>query len=239
MSETDRMIDREHDRLALPADASLRLSRRALLKRTAALATAWTVCPWPIGVPPAYGQSMDRPSMIQTLEAFADTLIPGEKRYANDLAIAGAVSGPGAVQGGAIEMMTYPPVGLANSLPDVALVLNLRTVLYAVTHDVKLSLQVPPFVELDFASRTALLLEILDGNGPLHDAYYALASVVFLGYNTAAYLDTAEAIRDGHPGLKALGFPPPDADGVWRFPEFSYRRVLATPHPDSRNGQPA
>jgi hypothetical protein len=239
MSETDRMIQREDERLAQSTDDSLRLTRRALLKRTAALAAAWTVCPWPIGITSAYGQSMDRPSMIQTLEAFADTLIPGEKRYAGDLAIAGAVSGAGAVQGGAIEMMTYPPVGLAKTLPDVALVLNLRTVLYALTHNIKLSLQMPPFVELDFASRTGLLLEILDGNGPLHDAYYGLASVAFLGYYTAGYLDTADALRDGHPGLKAIGFPPPDPDGVWRFPEFSYRRVLAVPHPDSRNGQPA
>ena len=38
-------------------------------------------------------------------------------------------------------------------------------------------------------------------------------------------------MREGHPGLAAIGFPAPDADDLWRFPEFSYRRVLANKHP--------
>ena len=97
----------------------------------------------------------------------------------------------------------------------------------------------PPFVALDFASRTALLVEILDGDGPDQAAFSALAAVVFLAYHTAGHLPTAVAIRDGHPGLAAIGFPPPDPDGLWRFPEFSYRRVLARPHPHSQRGNPA
>jgi hypothetical protein len=239
MGETDRMIEREDERLAESTGDSLRLTRRALLKRTAALAAAWTVCPWPIGVTPAYGQTMDRPSMTQTLEAFADTLIPGEKRSPADLAIAGVVSGAGAVQGGAIEMMNYPPLGFKGALPGLALALNLHALLYAVTHSIPLTLTMPPFVEFDFASRTALLVQILDGNGQDQGAFYALASVSFIAYHTAGYLPTADAIRDGHPGLAAIRFPPPDADGIWRFPEFSYRRVLAVAHPDSQHGNPA
>ena len=58
--------------------------------------------------------------MTQTLEAFADTLIPGEKRFPADRAIAGVVSGAGAVQAGAIEMMNFPPVGFQPALPGLA-----------------------------------------------------------------------------------------------------------------------
>jgi enediyne biosynthesis protein E8 len=240
MSETHRMIEREDERLARSTGISVpvRLTRRALLTRTAALAAAWTVCPWPIGVPSAFGQGMDRPSMTQTLEAFADTLIPGEKRFPADRAIAGVVSGAGAVQAGAIEMLDFVGFTL-EQLAFLAFLLNVHAFAYAAGHGIGLTLKVPPFVELDFASRTALLVEILDGNGLDQGVFYGLASVCFVAYHTAGNLPTAEAIRKGHPGLAAIGFPPPDPDGIWRFPEFSYRRVLAVPHPDSRRGNPA
>src|SRR4051812_35453189 len=179
-SDTHRMIERDDERLAQTIEGPVRLSRRALLKRTAAFAAAWTVCPWQITVPSAYGQTMDRPSMTQTLEAFADTLIPGEKRFPADRSIAGVVSGAGAVQAGAIEMMNFPPVGFGPALPGLAFLLNLHAFAYAASHRILLSLTVPPFVELDFASRTALLVQILDGNGQDQPAFYGLASVSFV-----------------------------------------------------------
>jgi hypothetical protein len=43
----------------------------------------------------------------------------------------------------------------------------------------------PPLVELDFASRTALLVKILDSEGPEQAAFMGLASVVFVAYHTA------------------------------------------------------
>ena len=238
MSETRRMIEREDERLAPSTGISFRLTRRALLVRAAALAAAWTIRPWPIGVPPAFGQAMDDPAMTQTLEAYADTLIPGEKRFPADRAIAGVVSGAGAVQAGAIEMLNFPPVGLQPALPGLALGINVLALLYAVTHRIVPDLT-GPFVALDFASRTDLLVNILDRDGPGRAAFQGLASVCFLAYHTAGYLPTAVAIRDGHPGLAAIGFPPPNTDGVWRFPEFSYRRVLAVAHPHSQCGNPA
>ena len=95
--------------------------------------------------------------MTQTLEAYADTLIPGQKRFPTDVAIAGVVSGAGAVQGGAIEMLKFAPVGLEPALPGLALLINLYAVAYAISQKIVLHLAVPPFVELDFPSRTALL----------------------------------------------------------------------------------
>jgi enediyne biosynthesis protein E8 len=251
-SETHRIIEHEDERLAGSIGVSVRLTRRALLKYVGALAAAWTIGPWRIGVPSAFGQGMnqppttqtleaytDTPEMTQTLEAYADTLIPGEKRFPGDRAIAGVVSGAGGVQGGAIEMMNFPPVGFQPLLPLLAFSLNVYAFLYALLSGISLDPTVPPFVSLDFASRTALLVAILGGSGQDQPAFYALAAVSFVAYNTAAYLPTAVAISEGHPGLLAIGFPPPNPDGLWRFPEFSYQRVLAKPHPRSKNGNPA
>ena len=233
------MIEREDERLARSTGISVRLTRRSFLVRTAALAAAWTISPWRIGVPSASGKGLGHRAITQTLEAFADTLIPGQKRFPGDRAIAGVVSGAGAVQAGAIEMMNFPPLGFQPALLGLALILNVYALLYALSHKIVLDPTVAPFVALDFGSRTALLLTILDTDGPDRSAFYALASVCFVAYHTAGYLPTVEAIREGHPGLAAIGFPPPDPDGLWRFPEFSYRRVLAVAHPHSHRGNPA
>lgn len=238
MSETDRMIAREDDRLAQSTGNSLRVTRRALLGRVAALSAAWAISPWGIDAPAASAKALDDEGTTQTLEAFADTLIPGQKRFPKDVAIAGVVKGPGAVQGGALRMMNFPPLGVQAALPGLAFTLNVYAFAYAVNHKITLHLVVPPFVELDFASRTTLLLRIFDGTGQDRAAFSALAVLTFAAFNTAGYLPTAEAIKNGHPGLKAIGFPAPNANGVWRFPKFSYRRVLARPYPNSRRGNP-
>lgn len=237
MSEIDRMIEREDKRLARSTEISVRLNRRSFLVRAATLAAAWTICPWRIGVPSAFGEGIDHGVKL-TLEAFADTLIPGQKRFPGDRAIAGVVSGPGAVQAGAIEMMNFPPVGLQGALPDFADALNFYAWLYAFFHKIPLDQTVPYFVQLDFASRTGLLIEILNVNALDRGRFYGLASIAFVAYHTAGYLPTVVAIRDGHPGLAAIGFPAPDRDGVWRFPKFSYRRVLAVAYPGSHRGNP-
>ncbi len=216
------------------------VTRRALLKRAAALAALWSVRPWRFPIPQALAQTLpDDPVTVATLEAFADTLIPGAKRSPADRAIAGVASGAGAVQAGALDLMSFPPVGLQPALPALAAALNARATAYAAVHLILLDPTVPPLVALDFVDRTALLVEILDATTPDQLAFYALAAIPFLAYHTAGHLPTAEAIRDGHPGLAAIGFPPPQADGLWRFPEFSYRLALAPRHPRSKRGSPA
>jgi enediyne biosynthesis protein E8 len=118
--------------------------------------------------------------------------------------------------------------------------LDVHALVYAHNHGIPLDKTVPPFVSLDFVSRTALLVKILgaDVTDAPDPVFYGLASVVFFAYHTAGYLSTVVAIRNGAPGLAAIGFPPPDADGVWRFPKFSYRRALAIAHPHSHRGNP-
>ncbi len=236
-SEIDRIIEREDERLAGSTAIAVRITRRSLLKRVALLAAAWTIGPWQIGVPSALGQELNTLDVTATIEAFADTLIPGQKRFPGDRAIAGVVSGAGAVQAGAIEMLNF--VGFEEVLPLLAVGLDALAVLYAAGHSIALDPTVPPFVALDFNSRTALLVEVLDESALTRSTFYGIAALCFVAYNTAGYLPTAVAISEGHPGLAAIGFPAPNSDGIWRFPEFSYERILARPHPHSKSGNPA
>lgn len=175
-----------------------------------------------------------------TLEAWSDTMIPGEKRSADDRAIAGAAAGPGAVQAGALALMHFQPVGLEPALPALVAGLNAEATRYAAAAGAPLDPTLPPFVSLPFEHRTALALELLDADRPDRLAWFALGAVAFLAFHTAGHLHTAQAVRSGHPGLAWLDFPRPDADGLWRYPEFSYRRRLARLHPHTtRSGSPA
>lgn len=166
-----------------------------------------------------------------TMEAWGDTIVPGEKRDATDRAIAGACTGPGAVQAGVWELMNDPDVGLATVLPGLVVLLNTAAAEHALRRHVRLDPTVPPFVALPFAHRTAVALELLNPRRPDQLLWYALAAMGMLAFHTAAQLDTAAAVRAGHPGLEWIGFPTPDADGLWRFPDFSYRLPLADVHP--------
>lgn len=176
---------------------------------------------------PAGAEDIDR----LTMEAWSDTIVPGEKRSPADRAIAGACAGPGAVQAGAWDLMNDPDVGLAPALPALVTLLNTQATAYAARHHRRLDLTVPPFVALPFADRTALALQLLNPAHADQLLWYALAAMPILAFHTAAQLDTATAMRNGHPGLAWIGFPEPDADGLWRFPDFSYRRPLAALHP--------
>jgi len=209
------------------------ISRRRLLQLATAAAVAWQTSPWvdqlaALAGPPG-GTSTD--AMTTTLEAFADTLIPGRRRFDGDMAIAGVVEGPGAVQAGAVDLMWFPPAAVGPVLPGFVSTLNSRATTYAAQHHLVIDPTLPPFVALGFADRTRLCLELLDPTAPDYLLWWALAAMPFLAFHTAGHLHTADAVRDGHPGLRAIGFPHPDRDGLWRFPHFSYRRKLARSHP--------
>jgi hypothetical protein len=142
------------------------------------------------------------------------------------------------VQAGALDLLRLPAAGVAALLPAFAAGLDARATVYAASHAILLDPTVRPLVSLDFAQRTALLVQVLDGTDPDQAVYFALAALVFLAYHTAGHRNLAEAVRAGHPGLAAIGFPRPDPDGLWRFPAFSYRRVLAAKHRRARHGNP-
>jgi hypothetical protein len=177
---------------------------------------------------------------VRTRPAGADTIVPGAKRYPGDHAIAGAAPGPGAVQAGAITLLRAPELGLTPLLPGLAGLLNVEATAYATAHGrPPLSLQ-PPFVGLTYADRAALAAQLLRPGTPDQKLWLLLALVSSLAFDTAAHLHTPDAVRQGHPGLAYLRFPRPDADGLWRYPRFSYQRTLADPHPSTTpSGSPA
>ncbi|GAA4549714.1 DUF5987 family protein [Amycolatopsis samaneae] len=177
---------------------------------------------------------------VLTLEAYADTIVPGEKRSETDRAIAGASAGPGAVEAGALELLHTEATGVTVGLPYLAQSLNDHAKSYAGEHDLVLDDDVPPFVALPFAHRTALVRQLTAPGHPEKDGWVSLSLFCNMAFDSAAHLHTADAIRAGHPGLLALGYREPDPDGFWRFPKFSYGRKLAEVHPDTTpSGSPA
>lgn len=178
------------------------------------------------------------PVTRDTLEAFADTVVPGEKRSADDKVIAGAAAGPGAVQAGAIDVLLLPELPLTPLLPDLAAGVNTEATAYAATHGVVPEAGLPPFVGLPFEHRTGLLRQLL-AEGVQDKPWTLLAALSSLAFDTAATRHTPEAAGT-HPGLKFLHFPLPDADGLWRYPQFTYGRALARIHPATTpSGSPA
>jgi hypothetical protein len=175
-----------------------------------------------------------------TLEAFADTFVPGEKRSPDDVAIAGAAPGPGAVAAGAIELLEMPAAGIADGLDDIVSTLNDHASSYAAEHGISRDAAVPPFVALDYEHRSALMRVLTAPDHPEKEFWILTALFCFMAFDTAAHMDTVRAMKDGHPGLRMMGFAEPDPDGLWRFPDFSYGRQLARSHPDTTpNGDPA
>lgn len=166
-----------------------------------------------------------------TLEAFADTFVPGEKRAPDDVAVAGAAAGPGAVAAGAMELLETPATGVTDGLDGLARTLNEHASGYAAERGLALAPGLPPFAALAFEDRTALIRRLTDPGHPEKEFWILTALFCFMAFDTAAHLGTAEALAAGHPGLTTMGFARPGPDGLWRFPDFSYGRELARPHP--------
>ncbi|WP_158851261.1 DUF5987 family protein [Saccharothrix deserti] len=166
-----------------------------------------------------------------TLEAFADTIVPGEKRSPDDRAIAGAAAGDGAVVAGAVALLLTPAAGVAEGLESLMNMLDNHAREYARERGVELDGSVPPFVSLPFEDRTNLVARLVAPGHPEKDGWVALALFSNMAFDTGAHMPTHEAIAAGHPGLTAMKFANPDADGLWRFPAYSYRRQLSALHP--------
>jgi hypothetical protein len=175
----------------------------------------------------------DGAARTATLEAFADTIIPGEKRSPDDRAIAGVSEGGGAVAAGALALLEMPEGGMAPMLDDLAEALDAHAEEYREEHGLGLDDTAPAFVTLESADRVALVAELTRPGHPEKVMWTGLALFCNMAFDTGAHLHTTEAIAAGHVGLLAIGYKSPGADGLWRFPDFSYRRPLAKLHPDT------
>jgi hypothetical protein len=166
-----------------------------------------------------------------TIEAFADTIVPGEKRSPDDRAIAGVSAGGGAVVSGAVALLHEPGAGMVEMLDFLVPALNEHAIAYAGQHGLVLDTDVPAFVALSFEHRTALV-QILTAEGhPEKQFWVAFALFSNMAFDSAAHLSTADAFAAGHPGLLTIGYFRADADGIFRFPSYSYGRKLADLHP--------
>ncbi len=212
--------------------------RRTILK--ALVATLAGLSVGGLDTPTAAAADASESWTTQTLEAFADTLIPGQRRFPGDVVVAGAVTGPGAVQAGAVSLLHSPELPVAPLLPAIAALLDARAVAYAALRLIWLPPTLPPFVGLSFSDRTALVGGLFDPDDLDRPIWQVMSLLVGLAFDTAGQQDTGEALGQGHPGLAWLRFPAPDPDGLWRFPDFSYGRPLAALHPNTTaSGSPA
>jgi hypothetical protein len=137
--------------------------------------------------------------------------------------------------------MQFGPTGVEAALPAFVAALNAEALSYAASNRIVPDPTLPPFVALRYRDRKGLVASLTDQtSGDQQLLWFAFSGLVFLAYHTAGYMHTARAVRSGHPGLTAIGFPEPDDDDLWRFPHFSYRRRLAHVHPrTTKTGQPA
>ncbi|WP_199562333.1 DUF5987 family protein [Micromonospora deserti] len=174
------------------------------------------------------------------LEAYADTILPGEKRWPGDRAVAGVSQGGGAVASGALEVLRSAEGGMAPALDALADALNEHARQYAAEAGIELDHDVPPFVSLDYPNRVRLVQRLTGRTHPEREAWISVAMFSTIAFDAAAHTHTVEALAAGHPGLTTIGFRPPDSDGLWRFDSYSYGRQLARPHPHTTpSGSPA
>ncbi|RJL22611.1 regulator [Bailinhaonella thermotolerans] len=143
---------------------------------------------------------------VATLEAYADTMVPGEKRFRDDRAVAGAARGPGAVHAGAVRLLRHPDFGLEPMLPGLAIVLNGHAISYAAARAIVLNPLLPPLVGLPFRHRAALLERLCASDNE--------DRLVWIGLGVLACL--AVDLANQRPGL-------------WRYRDFAARRALARP----------
>jgi hypothetical protein len=154
-----------------------------------------------------------------TLQAFADTMIPGKKVTRTDLgnevhpkAIAGADPEPGAVQADALLLYHHPLVGFDTVAAAFLADLEARSLP-----------RLGQFIDLPFDKRTAVCVEGLSSSNPTAQVWELAAVVPF-----AAFLCTAaqkNATIDTSSGLQVMGFPGIAPHG---YADYSYRRALSS-----------
>jgi hypothetical protein len=193
-------------------EASVRpLSRREVLQ----LAAAGLLVP---AVRPR--MALAAPSLTDgTLQAFADTLIPGRRATRTDLgneihpkAIAGAHPEPGAVEADVLALYHHPLIGFDLVSPAFLADLSARSLLRG-----------GQFLDLTFAKRVAVCVDGLAASNATAQVWELAAAVPFAAFLCAA--TQPNATIDTASGLQVMGHPGTAPQG---YADYSYRRVLST-----------
>jgi hypothetical protein len=186
------------------------------------LAAAGLLVPASSPPPPAAAPSLTD----GTLQAFADTLIPGKRVTRTDLghevhpkAIAGAHPEPGAVQADALALYHHPLIGFDLVAPAFLADLEARSLL-----------RLGQFLDLSFDKRVAVCKEGLAPGNPTAQVWELAAAVP-----AAAFLCSAmqpNATIDKSSGLQVMGHPGIAPNG---YADYSYRRALSVERTSTGN----
>jgi hypothetical protein len=153
-----------------------------------------------------------------TLQAFADTIIPGRRvdrtesgASIDSLAIAGVDPLPGAVEADALALYHHPEVGFDALTPPFLTELESRS-----------AQQGADFLHLSFDRRVQVCLAGLDFSNSARVLWEAAAAVPFTAFCAAALVPQQTAAKAV--GYQVMGLPGAAPTG---YRDFSYRRVLS------------
>jgi hypothetical protein len=210
-------VDGEH------SDLVAALNRRGFLQRAGALglgavvASAAPVARELLAAQPAGAATPSLPDA--TLQAFADTIIPGRKASKTDLghdvhpqAIAGVDPLPGAVEADALALYHHPLIGFDALEPALLADISTRSLA-----------QGGVFLSLPFAKRVAVVEGGLDFSNPARLVWEAAAAVPFTAFCAAALIKNATAAKAS--GYRVMGLPGIAPNGYQVT--HSYRRKLS------------
>ena len=194
------------------------LSRRQLLRRASALGLgAMVLEALPLATHPAPAYAANSALTDATLQAFADTILPGRKASRTDLgnsihplAIAGVDRLPGAVETDALALYHHPEIGFDSLAPPFLGELETRSLPHG-----------GAFLSLSFASRVQVCLGGLDFNNSTRLVWEAAAAVPFTCFCAAALIRNA-TWKDAS-GYRVMGLPGTAFNG---YRKFSYGRRL-------------
>jgi hypothetical protein len=203
------------------------LSRRDFLQRTSALGTAALIASaLPVAerlLAPGTARAADPTLDDATLQAFADTIIPGRKAAKTDLgdsihpqAIAGVDPQPGAVEADALRLFHHPLIGFDALEPAFLTDLSTRSLM-----------QGGAFLDLGYDERAGVLLGAFDFGNSTRLLYEAAAAVPFTAFCAAAI--HPYGTNQNASGYKVMGYPgggPNSAPVMYPY-SFSYRKKLA------------
>jgi hypothetical protein len=205
----------EHDALIAEVTRRGLLTRGGVLGLAALVASAGPVARGLLDPSPALAE----PDLADaTLQAFADTMIPGRKAAKTDLgneihpqAIAGVDPLPGAVEADALALYHHPNVGFDALEPAFLADLSTRSLG-----------QGGAFLTLDFDHRVAVCVAALSFDNPARVLWEAAAAVPFTAFCAAAMIPNATAAKAS--GYRVMGLPGIAPKG---YPSFSYRKTLS------------
>jgi hypothetical protein len=195
------------------------LTRRQLVARAGAMGLAALVAgAIPLVRDAPVARAADPTLTDASLQAFADTILPGRKAIRTDLgnsidplAIAGVDALPGAVESDALALYHHPEIGFDALAPAFLAELETRSLLHG-----------GDFLHLGFAARVQTCLSGLDYGNPTRLVWEAAAAVPFTAFCAAALIRNATAAQAS--GYRVMGLPGVAPAG---YGDFSYDRRLS------------